>query len=214
MTALNAFARPSGAYLLADTGAYHHDGRLLCLQSKVVGCGRLRVAIGYSGRVEIAASEDTGRWLESQSDQATALAGLPEILRQLASFDAEAIQNGAAARSGDIPEGIRLVVAFWDAVEGRGKCALIANVERLSGGATPFTLRPCKTVFSPPLSDDPWPGHSFVPEADALRLAGLHRVGGSFECWRVHAGGVDCTTVCTWPDRVGYQMFAIEDMHP
>ena len=95
MTAMNAFAREDGAWLLADTGVYDHAGRIVCFASKVAPCERLSLAIGISGRQAEGCICDIEAWLGEQPDQLAALARLPRLVEILRNLDAEAQANGA-----------------------------------------------------------------------------------------------------------------------
>jgi len=211
MTAWNAFARDDGAWLIADTGGFHADGRVLRFQSKIVANKRLNLAITQAGRLETNAVVDIADWLDSQPDQRTALAGLPNLLRRLVAFDQEAQANGAAKSSGDHPEGIKLAVAAWNHESQKAAVVIVASTTDL--GVPPFAPRRTKTVFSPTLSHKPWPGHSFEPCRHAQTLARLQRaerfhddtcrVAGEMEAVRVGPRGIEWFTICKWPDRVG-----------
>lgn len=215
MSAANLFARHDGAWILADGASYDHYGRVIGLNSKVIASEDLRILIGSAGRFASDYDTETGKWLAEQADQSSALAGAPDLLRMLCNHDAEAQANGAAETSGPIPAGQRLIIALWDTGAGIARAFAISSTSDL-GRTPPFTLRPLKTMFSPPLSADPWPGHSFDPVKDAVALGalqrlvedenGIHRVGGSFEAWRVYAGGIERRVVCTWPDVVGERL--------
>lgn len=209
MTAMNAFARQTGAYLIADTAGYRHDGTVLGFAEKVATDARLRMMIGCCGRVGNYAGDRIERWLAGQPDQLTAFARLSALLCDLTD---DASEHDAAA--GPLPEGIRLTVAWWADREARGRCAIMASTEALAGGAQPFELRDVATMFMPALSDrDPWPGHSFDPEADGLALAehqravdfdaGNAHVGGQVILYRVDANGITSRELCRWPDRIG-----------
>lgn len=210
MSALNAFARDTGAYILADTAQYHDNGAVLAIGSKVAANADLRIAVGIAGCVEVGAVADASEWLAKQTDQQQALSELPDLLRLLLAHDAEAVGNGALDICGPIPRGIRIVVALWDKQDNRAKAAIISSEADLG---PPFTLRPLKSLFSPAFDANPWPGHSFDPCHDAQALAayqrqvpdesGICRVGGQFECWRIDASGISRETVTDWHDVIG-----------
>ena len=210
MTAMNAFARDDGAYLIADTAAYHHDGRVLAFREKVVTDARLAMMIGICGRTARDVEDRIEAWLATQPEQATAFARLSAFLCQLVD-EADEADDGEA---GDLPDGIRLTLAWWDADAQEGRCAIMASTPDLAGGAEPFTLRPVRTLFMPALGAvDPWPGHSFDPEADGLALSehqrrcdhgdGRARVGGQMILYRVDANGITSREICRWPDLIG-----------
>lgn len=209
MTAMNAFARSTGAYLIADTARYRHDGTVVGFAEKVVTDARLRMMIGCCGRVGHYAEDRIERWLAAQPDQLTAFARLSALLCELAD---DAGEHDAA--TGPIPDGIRLTVAWWADREARGRCAIMASNDALAGGAQPFALRDVGTMFMPALGDcNPWPGHSFDPEAEGLALAehqravdfaaGHTHVGGQAILYRVDANGITSRELCRWPDRIG-----------
>lgn len=211
MTAANAFARDHGAYLMADTGGYAHDGRLMETRSKIHASGMLAMGLVLSGRHESNAGQEVTNWLAWQPSQVQALTNLPALLRLLADHDAEASTSGLNGDVGAIPQGVRLTVAWWDSKAETGRAAILSSIGDV--GAEPFAPRPVKTMFSPPLSDDPWPGHTFDPRTDAARLAdlqraevdgmGVHRVGGAFECVRISPAGIERDVVVDWRDRLG-----------
>lgn len=223
MSALNAFARADAAWLLADTAGYDHFGRITMLTGKCCGRDDLHMAIGHAGRISTDAREVTSAWLSERASQLDAIAGLPALLRTLADHDAEAFANGAGETCGPIPSGLRLVAAIWDLESQSAKCVAVSNRMDLGAKCLPGTLRPIKTMFSPPVYPDPWPGHSFEPSQDAKQLAELqrrvviedeklgpsvagmsrYRVGGAFEAWRVSASGVERFEIACWDDRVG-----------
>jgi hypothetical protein len=213
MTAMNAFVRANGAYLIADAASYADDGRVMRLGEKVVSSARLRLVIGRCGRLEEGCQREISTWLRSQPSQVSALQNVARLLRELVEHDAEAQTNGASAIVGPIPEGIRLTLAWWDLESNRPDAAIIANVPQLMGGAEPYTLRRVGTLFMPALQPKPWPDHTFDPETDGVKLAriqrntpderGIYQVGGRFLRYRVHVGGIDQTTICTWSDRLG-----------
>jgi hypothetical protein len=210
MTAMNAFARDGGAYLIADTAAYHHDGRIMGFYEKVVTDARLAMMIGICGRAAREVEDRIEAWLADQPDQTTAFARLSAFLCQLVD-EAEEEDDGEA---GDLPDGIRLTLAWWDADAQEGRCAIIASTPDLAGGAETFALRPVRTMFMPALEGaDPWPGHSFDPETDALALAehqrrcdhgdGRARVGGQMILYRVAADSITSRELRRWSDLIG-----------
>jgi hypothetical protein len=212
MSAGNLFARPSGAWLVSDTAWYADDGTVMAMSRKVASSDRLRMAIGITGHAPGDVQHVLQAWLLVQPDQLTAVAGLPRVLRLLDADDA----SGRHSICGPQPPGILLCIALWDIVADAAKVAIMGSVERLSAGAPPFSLRPLKTMFSPALADDRWPGHSFDPVTDCEQLARLQRaschehggsrVGGEFVAWRAHRGGVESRVVCSWPDRLGHKI--------
>jgi hypothetical protein len=219
MTAVNAFARADGGWLLVDTASYDHYGNILAIKGHVGHEGKVAVSVGHcvaiatSGRVAERAVEDIEGWLDQQPDQAAALGNIAELLRVLLSFDAEASANGAEQVSGPIPAGIKLALAWWDHEARRGATGIIVSDTALAPGLEPFRLAKIGTMFSPPLIGDPWPGHTFDPRNDAERMAklqrcvpdedGIYRVGGAFEAYRVHADGIEHATVVRWRDSLG-----------
>lgn len=213
MTAINAFARDDGAYLIADTAGFHHDGTILGFHEKVVTDARLLMMIGICGRAARGVEDSIEAWLAAQPNQATAFACLSSLLCQIVD-EAEQEDDG---KSGDLPHGVRLTVAWW-AVDGEeGRCAIIASTPDLAAGAQAFEIRRVGTMFMPSLEGpDPWPGHSFDPEADALALAehqrdcdhgdGCARVAGQMILYRADASGIASREICRWPDLIGHQV--------
>jgi hypothetical protein len=114
---------------------------------------------------------------------------------------------------GPIPAGIKLVLAWWDRAAECGRAGIMVSDTTLAPGIKPFSLRLVRTMFSPPLTDDPWPGNSFDPRRDAASLAerqrlevderGIERVGGAFDAYRAHAQGIERYTVTEWSDAIG-----------
>lgn len=213
MTAMNAFARADGAWIIADTGKYHGAGHVLAFQEKVVTDARLSMMIGTCGRVRDDAGDRIEQWLAEQPDQLTAFARLSALLCTL-SDDSD---DGEVA--GDLPDGIRLTVTWWAPATRDGRVAIMATTPDLAGGAQPYELRPASTLFMPSLGDaDPWPGHSFDPEADGLALAelqrravhddGTGRVGGQMILYRIDANGITSRELCRWPDTIGDRIAA------
>jgi len=212
MTAMNAFGRPDGAWLLSDAAGFRQSGHIHQFHGKVSSDERLRLAIGTSGTVEIGAQGDIQDWMSQQPSQAKALSELPHLLAMLTGYASEAGENGAY-EDNDLPRGIRLTIAYWDHFRQVGRVALMADCEALSGGAPVGTLRGASEIFSPRLEANPWPRKSFDPRSDARRLAdlqrrtvdefGVHRVGGCFEVVRVHRDGIEQSIVHRWPDRIG-----------
>lgn len=210
MTAMNAFARGDAAYLIADTGGYHHDGRVIGFSEKVATDARLAMMIGICGRSRDDALDRVEAWLASQPNQLTAFARLSALLCELAD-DADDADDG---HGGALPPGIRLTVAWWAMAAKEGRCAIVASTPELAGGAQPFELRQLRTMFMPALEGaDPWPGHSFDPDADAMALAkhqrradhgdGRARVGGQMILYRVDSRGITSRELCRWPDMIG-----------
>lgn len=213
MTAMNAFARDDGAYLIADTAGFHHDGTIRGFVEKVVTDARLAMMIGVCGRAARGVEDSIEAWLANQPDQPTAFARLSALLCQIVD-EADQEDDG---KSGDLPHGARLTVAWWASDEQEGRCAIIAPTPDLAAGAQTFEIRRVGTIFMPALEGaDPWPGHSFDPEADALALAelqrdcdhgdGRSRVAGQMILYRVDADGVTSREICRWPDCVGHQV--------
>lgn len=210
MTAMNAFVRDDAAYLIADTAFYHHDGRVLAFGEKVVTDARLGIMIGICGRTGEEDADRIEQWLADQPDQLTAFARLSALLCVLA----DDATGADCFDSGPIPEGIRLTVAWWAPFNNKGRCAIIASTPELAGGAEPFELRQLRSLFMPALGElDPWPGHSFDPDADVAALAdyqrraghddGKPRVGGQMILYRVDPNGITSREICRWPDRIG-----------
>lgn len=213
MTAMNAFARADGAWIIADTGQYHGAGHVVAFQEKVVTDARLSMMIGTCGRAREDAGDRIEQWLAEQPDQLTAFARLSALLCTLA----DDANDGEV--KGDLPEGIRLAVAWWAPETRNGRCAIMATTPDLAGGAQPYELRHASTLFMPSLGDaDPWPGHTFDPEADALALSELQRrtahddgtlrVGGQMILYRVDANGITSRELCRWPDLIGDRIAA------
>jgi hypothetical protein len=206
---MNAFARGDGAYLIADTAGFHQDGTIQGFAEKVATDARLAMMIGVCGRAARDVEDRIEAWLADQPDQLTTFARLSALLCQLVD-EAEEADDG---KTGDLPPGIRLTVAWWASDEGEGRCAIIASTPDLAAGAQIFELRPVGTMFMPALERaDPWPGHSFDPEADALALAELQRaadhgdgrvrVAGQMILYRVDPHGITSREICRWPDRI------------
>ena len=213
MTAMSAFARTDAAWLIADTGHYHGDGRIHSFGEKVVTDSRLSMMIGTCGRVREDAGDRIEHWLSEQPDQLTAFARLSALLCTLS----DDTNDGEDA--GDLPEGIRLTVAWWAPETRNGRCAIMATTTELAGGAQPYELRQASTLFMPSLGEaDPWPGHSFDSEANALALAELQRrtvhddgtvrVAGQMLLYRVDANGITSRELCRWPDLIGDRITA------
>jgi hypothetical protein len=212
MTAMNAFARPDAAWLLADTAQYDDAGNIIGTGSKIATSERLSTAIGISGRNAEGALVDIDRWMDAQTDQPALLASLPALVGLLVYLDQEAVANGALTDN-PIPEGLRLTVAVFDQSARRGRCAIIGSTQGMASGGEASALRPVGTLFSPPLPRDPWPGHTFDPDQTAVDLAvfqrsladerGIFRVGGSFEAVRVHSGGIERREIFRWDDEIG-----------
>ena len=227
MTAMNAFARPDGAYLIADTGQYQSDGTISGFANKVARSNRLSFMIGHSGMPGPNCQANLEHMLEGCEDQAEVMARIPGLLRDLEA-DAEDLRQAhyasnkrAIARGypesdlpAEFPSGIRLFMAWWDQDLGHGRCAAMSSVDNhLSEGIAAFELKRFGTLFTPALEQDKWPGHTFEPMADAKRLAplqrrakftnGAHMVGGDFVLYRASATGIAFEIVKNWPDEVG-----------
>ena len=124
--------------------------------------------------------------------------------------------EGKVARDGDFVE-IPLMLADASAVKAYDS----GEARELSGGYPPNVLNTVRTVTSPSPDFGDWfdyddhlgEGLTFDPMRDGAALAAFERahpnqgrgsrVGGSFERFHVHAGGVDRETIVTWPDRIG-----------
>lgn len=217
MTAMNAFARDDAAWLIADTACYHHNGTILVFREKVVTDASLAMLVGNSGRAGADIEDVIERWMAGQPDQSAALANLPTLLRGLADDAADPDLSTA----GQLPEGIRLSVAWWSSTLNEARSAIIASTPDLAGGAEPFVLRPIRTLFMPSLECvDPWPLHSFDPETDSAALAeyqrgvdhgdGYSRVGGQMVLYRVDAQGITSREIRRWPDRIGRPIWVPE----
>ncbi len=212
MTAMNAFARADGAWLLSDTAQYDNAGHVIGKGLKVTADERLNLAIGQSGRLAEGSSRDVCTWLATQPNQTQALANIASLVDLLDHRDREAVVHGALIDN-PVPKGFRLTLAFWDRRDSRAKCAIIGSNAAMACGSQPRTLRAFKTLFSPPMSPDRWPGHSFNPSTDAAILAkyqravtddrGIYRVGGTFQATRIHSNGIEFRDIHHWPDVVG-----------
>jgi hypothetical protein len=189
MTASNAFARSDGAWLFYDTATYDDDGFIRKLGTKVVSNDRMRLAIGFCGRVPRDMQEEASAWLDAQPSQADAN-----------------------------KPGIRLLVAWWD-IKGHCAVIsnddelgsdfppfVLHTVRNVTSPAPEFGQ-----WFD--FDDDLGAGYDFVPIRDGAMLgelerrqpndSGGYRVGGSFERIHVHADGIDRATVVQWHDRIG-----------
>lgn len=225
MTAANAFSRPDAAWLFFDTAFYDAAGWITRFKSKVACSDRFRLAIGVCGRTPPNCEIVIQHWLDEQPTQRAALEGLPELLATLGNAADAApsythrwrwrIWSWLAGVPLLMVPGIRLSVAWWDYGNQCGQAAIITDErDDLDGGYPPGVLHPVRGVSSPSPRDAhwQWPKGEFDPETDALTLAerqrrtpndgGGYRVGGAFESYRVHAGGIDRTIVCEWLDRV------------
>jgi hypothetical protein len=214
MTGMSLFVRPSGAYVIFDTASYSADGVLMGISLKVMAYERLGLLVGTAGRSTEDFEEIIGDWLVGQPDQATAILGIDMLLRELhAQCHHEA---GCDCEPCLMDEGVRLAVAGWSAERNTAFAFIIESVDNMSGaGRRAYTPTKVVTMFSPPMHPDPWPGHSFDPEQDALDLAlaqrqarfdGFghpYRVGGSMEMIRIDADGARWRNVCMWCDTQG-----------
>lgn len=215
---MNGFARPDGAWLLCDTASFNDAGQVIGFDHKVVFSRPLRAIVGFSGRVPELVEGDIAHWMYEQPDQLALLAALPGLVEIIAEKDEEAVANGGLLDN-PLPTGFRLTVALWNAEEGRARVAVMASNDAMGAtiGSPAKVLRPTSTIFSPPVAGDPWPGHSFDPLCHGAALAkaqrqavderGIHRVGGSFEAWRVHGGGIEQHEIARWPnDHTGSEI--------
>ena len=205
MTAMNAFGRPDGAWLLFDGALYAADGTVIGHRRKAVANERLRAAIGWNGTLPPDAAMPVRRWLGHQSDIGAVLANLPALVAEIEAELASCDYDGH-------PEGFRLTLAYWDGE--RGRIALIASNERMGAsiGREPYQTRHIGSIFTPRLDPSPWPG-DFDPRADGKRLAELQRqvrdvdgtirVGGTFSALRVHATGIEQVEIARWRDPLG-----------
>lgn len=73
MTAMNAFARPDGAYLISDTGRFMSDGTIAGFGSKVAFSNRLKVMAGHSGLPGPNCHENVQCYLDIAETQSAAL---------------------------------------------------------------------------------------------------------------------------------------------
>lgn len=207
MTAMNAFVRSDGAWLLSDTAGFAADGTVLCHQPMAVPNERLRIAIGWNGATPLRIEEELSPWLARRRDAADALANLPAIAAEI-----EAGMHGSDFAGHH--EGFRLTLAYWDGE--RGRVALIGSNERMGAsiGRAPYQIRHCSENFTPRLDLSPWPRvGDFDPRSDGKRLAELQRqvrdsdgtirVGGAFSALRGHATGIEQFEVTCWRDPIG-----------
>lgn len=227
MTAANAFARADGAWLFFDTAAYNDDGFVVSMGSKIVSSDRLHLAIGICGRVPANRNAIIVSWLARQSDQADALANLPDLARSFS--DPIAYPNRAPLWRRLIwktppmtcEPGITLCAAWWDAEEGRGMAGIVTDTADLGPNYPPFILHGVRNMTSPrpdfgdwfDFNDDLRAGLDFDPMRDGSNLGemerrqpnarGSYRVGGCFERVHIHAGGIERDTLIHWPDRIG-----------
>lgn len=209
MTAMNAFGRPDGAWLLSDSAWFAADGTVLLHQPKTLANERLRVAIGCNGVTLLDFADDVRPWLSRQRDTADVLANLPALVAEI-----KASMHGADYRGH--PEGFRLTLAYWDDERAHGRIAMIGSNTAMGNsiGREPFEVRNCSENFTPRLDPSPWPGvGDFDPRRDGKRLAelqrearhsdGTFRVGGTFTALRVHAGGIERFEIARWRDPIG-----------
>jgi len=212
MTALNAFARRDGAWLLFDGAQYAADGVVLGHERKAATNERLRAAIGWSGTIPPDVAGLVKRWLNRQIDLAAVLTNLPALVAEL---DAEL----ATCDYDGHPEGFRLSLAYWDDELAHGRVAMIGSNERMGAsiGREPHEVRHVTEIFTPRLDPSPWPRvGDFDPRRHGKRLAklqrkvrepdGTHRVGGNFTALRVHADGFEEFEITRWWDPVGVKI--------
>lgn len=228
MTASNIFARENGTWLFFDTAVYDDDGFVRRFESKVEVSQSLRMAIGVCGRLAPNRNDRIRSFLATQPSQSDALAAIPALLSDLAS-DVDDGDNRARwwerwlwkSRPPVNEPGIRLLVGWWDSAAARGAAGVISNVDDLGPAYPPNVLNTARIVTSPSPDFGDWfdyddhlgEGLTFDPKRDGAALAAFERahpnqgrgsrVGGSFERFHVHAGGVDRETIVTWPDRIG-----------
>jgi hypothetical protein len=207
MTAMNAFGRPDGAWLLFDGAFYAADGTVIGHHRKAVANERLRAAIGWNGVLPRETARPVRQWLSRQADSAAALANLSGLV---ADIEAEL----ATCEFDGHPEGFRLTLAYWDAERGCGRVALIGSNERMGAsiGRAPLEVRHISSIFTPRLDPSPWPD-DFDPRAGGKRLAELQRqtrdadgtirVGGAFTALRVHSTGIERFEIMRWRDPIG-----------
>lgn len=208
MTAANLFARDGAAYIMADTCYFADDGSVCGFRSKIHSSDRLKLAVSTAGRASYETPVLIEGFLAAQSDQSSAVANLPK-LTEILHEDTHALDLDFPLDL-PLPEGMRVFVALFDVAAKRGRCLAIASTDGAFGTAyRAYTPVNVVTMFSPPLSSDPWPGHSFDPERDAIALAdtqrrlpddrGIYRVGGEFEVAKVSAEGIERRSVRRWP---------------
>jgi hypothetical protein len=209
MTAMNAFGRPDGAWLLFDGALYSADGTVIGHERKAIANERLRVAIGWNGTLPPGVADLVRQWLAHQADAGAVLANLPALTGQIEAELATCDHDGH-------PEGFRLTLAYWDATAGHGRIALIGSNERMGASIErePLEVRQCSENFTPRLDPRPWPRiGDFDPRRDGKRLAELQRqvrdsdgairVGGTFTALRVHATGIEHFEIARWRDPIG-----------
>ena len=229
MTAANVFARADGAWLFFDTAVFDDDGFVRGFRSKVVTSDRLLIGIGVCGRIAPTASERISDYMTAQPDQSAALATTPELLATL-KRDAASVHPAPASRwerllwrgaPSDQAGAISILIGWWDGEEDCGRAGVITDVDDLGPDYPPFQLHEIRNMASPSPQFGDWfdyddalgMGLDFQPERDGETLAGFerrepnsrggYRVGGSFERFHIHAGGIDRATVASWPDRIG-----------
>lgn len=214
MTALSMAVRADAAYLIADTGSYHHDGTIMGFGEKIILHPTLPIAMGSTGIASSCTRALTQEWLAAQRSAQEAIKALPELTHSLLDDVADIDETERLDTCGDIPLWIGVALVAFDAAAGRPEGRLCASGSGRWGAAwPPFAVSRTATMFQPSVGDL-WPELAFDPERDARELISLQRkqpdengefrVGGEAHLVRVDASGATMRTIARWPeDRVG-----------
>lgn len=227
MTAANVFAREGGAWLFFDTAVYDDDGYILSFRSKVVPCERLMLAVGVCGLVPSTVNAIIGGWLDRYPTQQAVLADAPALLAEISAAIPDTANRAPLWRrliwgAPKLPRltGLRLAFAWWDRDGQQGRAGIITSDDEFGPAYPAGELHPVNTVTSPKPAlgewfdwdDDLQLGADFVPDRDGAALGQMQRlepnprgcrIGGTFERFHVHAGGITRAAVAEWPDRIG-----------
>lgn len=216
MTAMSGFVQPAGAYLLTDAAGMNANHVVTQIGSKVVDLPDQRMAIAWSGYVEIA---DFEAGVSAAGDsQSNIFAALPAIARGIA-----ASNHDVGLRDGVPTPRFDLLIALWNAAASRPELWAIHSTSDLFGPQyrpfTPARLAQCTAL--PPETQAATFGRtpnyadpaSFDARRDGLALleaerrlpypGGHYAVGGYAQLTSVTASGVSVEVLRHWPDKIG-----------
>jgi hypothetical protein len=213
LTAINALARGSRAFLLTDTAAYGFDGVVTQFLAKVVTFPHIRCAFAARGCLKA---------IQTMAEELAPAQSFDDLIATSARPLREAHEAGSFDWGEEAEPEFELVVVGMSEARRRAEAYIITSVER--GEAKPFVFRRHDIITAPSVAPEAMRAGGLFrggdPAEDLLALAEVQRaaahpiatvrpddrhfvVGGSAVLTEISEAGISQRVLRVWPDRVG-----------
>jgi hypothetical protein len=218
MTAINAVAHSTGAYLMTDSATYNQEGIVTRFSPKVVTFPHLSLAVAVTGAA--VNGEHVARMIREFASYEEVMAGIAEAIRE--AWECEFFDVGDEEASH-----LHVTLAGWSQAKKCGEVCFVSTTEQ--PGYPAFTKSSSNAFLSPDIGEDGWKAIDVRgrdgklikcgPDEYLTKIIEYQRtmpwpvpghaetvkyiVGNSADLTVINAAGITQRVVLRWADKIG-----------